>query len=115
MPVISFLEHAPDRARAEHELERVLQRIRKPGIVEYDPNAGGYVKMPLDWAPTPAHPCHRLFDDYTLQTHLHALAERQQTDGGWPISWDPISPAVEFEWRGAVTVNALLLLKAYGF
>jgi hypothetical protein len=115
MPVISFLKHAPDQARAQHELERVLQRIRKPGIVEYDPNARGYVKMPLDWAPTPAHPCRRLFDDAALQTHLQALAERQMPDGGWPISWDPISPAVEFEWRGAVTVNALLLLKAYGF
>jgi hypothetical protein len=114
MPVISFLEYAPDRTRAERELERVMQRIQKPGVVEYDPSAGGYVKMPLDWAPAPDHPCHRLFDDATIHTHLQALAERQQPDGGWPISWDPVSQAVELEWRGAWTVDALLILRAYG-
>jgi hypothetical protein len=114
MPVISFLEHAPDRSWAEVELERVAWRIRKPGVVEYDPKAGGYVKMPLDWAPTPQAFCRQLFDDAVIQVHLQALAERQQSDGGWPISWDPISPAVELEWRGALTVDALLIVDAYG-
>jgi hypothetical protein len=115
MPVICFLEHAPDRRRAERELERVTQRILKPGIIEHDPNASGYVKMPLDWAPRPDSYCHRLFDDALIQTHLEALAERQQDDGGWPISWEPVSKAVELEWRGAWTVDALLVLKGYGF
>jgi hypothetical protein len=113
MPIINFLENAPDHPRAERELERVLQRVRKPGLVEYDPDAAGYIKMPLDWAPSPNAFLHRLFDEGAIQTHLKALAGRQQPDGGWPISWEPVSKAVELEWRGAWTVNALLTLRAY--
>jgi hypothetical protein len=114
MPVLTFLEHAPDRARAEHELARVTERIRQPGVVTYETDAEGYVKGPLDWAPRPTSPCRRLFSDEVIVTHLAALAARQRPDGGWPISWPPLSPACEAEWRGWVTIEALLTLRAYG-
>lgn len=114
MPVITFLQHAPDRERAQRALDRIAARLRRPGVVEMDPAAGGYVQMPLDWAPTPDAFCHRLFDDATLARHLDALEARQRPDGGWPISWDPISPAVELEWRGIRTLDALTTLRAYG-
>jgi hypothetical protein len=113
MPMIAFLEYAPDCARAQAELGRIAERIRKPGVVEYDPQAGGYVKMPLDWAPFPNSFCRRLFDDATLRRQLAALAAHQQDDGSWPISWDPISPGVDIEWRGMVTTSALQTLQAY--
>ena len=114
MPVLTFLEHVPDRERAERELERVAERIRRPGVVTYETDAEGYVKGPLDWAPRPESYCRRLFDDETITTHLAALSGRQQADGGWPISWPPLSPACETEWRGSVTVEALLTLRSYG-
>ncbi len=113
MPMISFLEHAPDRERAERELARIKERLCKPGVVEYDPQAGGYVKMPLDWAPLPQGFCYSLFNQATLDQHLAALAARQRPDGGWPITWDPVSPAVEYEWRGWMTIQALVTLRAY--
>ena len=113
--MIAFLEAAPDRTRAEAELERIAARLQRPGVVELDPQAVGYVKMPLDWAPTPASYCSRLFDQPTLARHLAALAAKQRADGGWPISWEALSPAVELEWRGWVTVNALHTLQAYEF
>jgi hypothetical protein len=114
IPIISFLEHAPDRDRAEPELERTAERIAAHKLVEYDPSAAGYVKMPLDWAPTPQSYLRRLFDEQTIQAHLEAYAARQGADGGWPISWDPVSKGVELEWRGMLTVDALLMLKANG-
>jgi hypothetical protein len=114
MPVITFLEHTPDRARADRELARIGAMIAAPGVVEHDPAAGGYAQMPLDWAPTPQSFCRRLFADGLIATHLAALAARQQDDGGWPISWDPISPAVSYEWQGWVTIHALHTLRAYG-
>ncbi len=114
MPVITFLEHAPDRTRAEHELQRIAARLMQVGIIELDPQAQGYVQKPLDWAPTPQSYCRRLFDEKTLVPHLTALADRQQSDGGWPISWDALSPAVELEWRGRRTIEALRMLEAYG-
>ncbi len=113
MPVITFLENVPDRARANHELERLATRIIQRGLVEMDPEAGGYVKKPLDWAPTPNSFCRKLFDSSTISCHLDALARRQRSDGGWPINWDPISPAVELEWRGWLTIEALTTLIAY--
>jgi hypothetical protein len=39
---------------------------------------------------------------------------RQQEDGGWPIAWEPIGKAVELEWRGVATLDALKTLRAYG-
>jgi len=114
MPVIAFLEHAADRARADKTMEQILARIAAPDAVALDPDAAGYVHMPLEWAPTPQHPCRRLFSESVIVKHLDALAAKQREDGGWPISWDPISPAVELEWRGIRTVDALRTLKAYG-
>src|SRR5205809_989744 len=84
--------------------------IYQPGIIELDPYAEGYTQKPLDWAPTPQSFCRRLFDGTTIEKHLTALANRQQADGGWPISWGTISPAVEIEWRGRVTIEALRTL-----
>lgn len=115
VPVIAFLEHAPDRVRAEHELQRIAALLSQPGVIELDPSAQGYVQKPLDWAPTPQSYCRRLFDDETIEKHLTALADRQQSDGGWPISWDPISPAVEIEWRGRITIEILRTLDAYHY
>lgn len=114
MPVLAFLNHAPDRARADKALREVLDRIAAPGGVELDPDAAGYVHLPLEWAPSPDSPCRKLFADSQIDKHLKALAARQLDDGGWPISWDPISPAVELEWRGIRTLEALRTLKAYG-
>jgi hypothetical protein len=111
--VQSFLEHVPDRERAESAFERISIQLMEGGHITYDPSASGYVFMPLVYAPSPQKMSHRLFDAATIQTHLAALAEKQQTDGGWPISWPAVSPACELEYRGIVTLNALKTLKAY--
>ncbi|MEA4908466.1 MAG: prenyltransferase/squalene oxidase repeat-containing protein [Anaerolineaceae bacterium] len=115
MPVIDFLEHTPERRdQAQAELERLRAHVARPGVVALDPQAEGYVKYPLDWAPRPDSFLHSLFDEHTLAVHLDALAARQQPDGGWPINWEALSPAAEAEWRGWVTIDALCKLRAYG-
>ena len=113
--VQSFLEHVADRERAERAFERISGQLMEGGHITYDPSASGYVFMPLVFAPSPQNMSRRLFDAATIQTHLAALADRQQTDGGWPISWPAISPACELEYRGIVTLNALKTLKAYDY
>lgn len=109
-----FLEHAPDRRRAEQAFERVGRQLLDSGAITFDPAAEGYVFMPLDFAPAPISLARRLFDDATIEKHLDALERRQQPDGGWPIAWPPVSPGCELEYRGIVTVNALKTLQAYG-
>lgn len=113
IPAITFLEYAPNRTQAEQELQRIAARLSQPGVIELDPQAEGYTQKPLDWAPSPQSYCRRLFDDGTIEKHLTALANRQMSDGGWSISWEPISPAVEAEWRGRITIEVLRTLDAY--
>ncbi|MBD0330012.1 MAG: hypothetical protein ICV64_07910 [Thermoleophilia bacterium] len=109
--VLTFVEHAPDRDASV--VDALGARIRG-GLVALAPDAPGYVKSPLDFAPHPAVLARTLFDDATIEAHLDALAAKQQEDGGWPITWDPPSAAAVNEWRGFMTVSALTVPEAYG-
>lgn len=113
MSAFAFLEHAPDRERAEAELQR-LARTALEHHVERDPYAPGYVHKVLDFAPTPSSWCRRAFPEVLVEEHLDAMAAAQNDDGGWPIAWPPVSPGCELEYRGMVTLNALETLRAYG-
>lgn len=55
-----------------------------------------------------------LFDPETINTHLDHFAAAQQDDGGWTFNWPAWSPLGEMEWRGSLTVDALVLLRANG-
>jgi hypothetical protein len=110
---ITFLRYIPDRRRAQRELERLGQQLLASGLVA-DINATDYVRKPLDWAPSPDHPLRPLFDQTTIQANLDVLIAGQQEDGGWTITWPPLSPGCELEWRGWVTLGALLTLRANG-
>jgi hypothetical protein len=114
LPMIVFLQHAPDRPRAERFLAQIAEVVAAPGVVALDPDARGYVQKPLDWAPMPDSFCRRLFDDAVIERHLAALAARQGEDGAWTISWPPLSSGVALEWGGIVTIKALMTLQAYG-
>ena len=108
-----FLEHVPDGDRAKKAFHFIGEQIKKQ--TAFDPHTSGYTFKPLTWAPTPDSLCRSLFEDSQIDSHIKALADGQQTDGGWPISWHAISPACELEYRGVVTVSALKTLKAYGY
>ncbi len=47
-----------------------------------------------------------------MARHLEALDQKQQADGGWPLSWPAVSPGGELEYRGVVTLDALKTLRA---
>jgi hypothetical protein len=111
--VVLFLEHVPDRERANKEFKRLEEQLKKH--MALDPDASGYVQKPLTWAPTPASLCRALFEDTLIDLHLDMLAAGQQPDGGWQISWPAISAASELEARGIVTINAIKTLKAYDY
>jgi hypothetical protein len=112
--VLRFLQHVPDRPRADEAFERVGPMILPQGLVVLDPDAPGEVHGPLDFAPYPDSLARRLFDDPTIQAHLDHLAGGQLGDGGWMFNWLAWSPAAEREWRGSITVDALQVLRANG-
>jgi hypothetical protein len=111
---IGFLAHVPDRDRARPILTRIVEGLRAGRLAELDPSATGYVKKPLDFAPTPDSPVAAAFPSDLLARHLDALEAAQQEDGGWPLTWDPPSDIAVQEWRGIVTLGSLLTLRAYG-
>ncbi len=110
---IAFLEQAEDRERAGSWLKKVRSHLLSSSEIEYDLDAPGYVHPPLDWAPVPHGFGYGLFEREQLGAGLAALRSAQGEDGGWPIKWPPISPGVELEWRGRVTIDALLTIGAY--
>ena len=109
-----FLEHVPDRVRAEPEMTKLLAELPGQRFYKPDPAAEGYGLTPLNYAPSPTSAARGLFDDELIARNLDHLAAGQEDDGGWPIAWEPPSRAAVSEWRGVVTLRALKVLKAYG-
>jgi hypothetical protein len=112
--VLAFLEHVPDRQRAEDAFDRVGPLLLSSGLVALDPAAEGETFGPLDFAPLPGSIARRLFDAPTIDAHLDHLAGAQRDDGGWMFNWPSWSPAAEADWRGFITVDALRVLRANG-
>jgi hypothetical protein len=112
--VLAFLEHVPDRERAEKAFERVGQLLLSRGLVTLDLGAEGETHSLLDFAPLPGSIARRLFDAATVEAHLDHLAGAQRADGGWMFNWPSWSPAAEADWRGFLTVDALRVLRANG-
>jgi hypothetical protein len=112
--VFVFLEHAPERDRADEHAARLAERFAEIPMFNLDPDASGYGLSPLSLAPAASSRWRALFTDAQINAHLDRLKRDQQPDGGWPISWEPPSEAAACEWRGIVTLNALRTLTSYG-
>lgn len=109
----TFLEHVPDQDRADRAVGRLGRRLIDEGHVTLDADAEGYVHRPIDFIPSPSAITRSLFDETSLQASLDGFAAAQLDDGGWPITWDPLSAAAALEWRGALTVTALRTLRRW--
>ena len=112
--VLPFLEHVPDRDRAEAAFRRVGDLALRQGLVALDPAAEGEVHGPLELAPTPDAMARRLFADQVIEAHLDHLLASQRPDGGWTVNFPAWTEAAGLEWRAWVTVHNLGVLRAYG-
>ncbi|MFC4051555.1 hypothetical protein ACFOY4_17825 [Actinomadura syzygii] len=112
LSILTFLDHVPDRERAEAAFARVRDALAAP--VSLDPHAAGARHLPLDFAPFPGGFGRRLFADDVIDAHLDALIDAQDDDGGWDIGFLVWTPITRPEWRGFVTVESLRTLRAYG-
>lgn len=118
---VEFLDHAPDRVRAEKAAERVGTLVRDNGLVRLGGSetvppgyAEGELHHPHDYASTPDSLAARWFTSAELEVSLDALVMAQHEDGGWRPKWAIWTPVTEFEWAGVLTVNALRTLEAFG-
>ena len=112
--VLELLAHLPDRARADALFAAVADTLPRAAYFKSDADTDDYGVTPLELAPTPDSYARDLFDDAAIDAHLDRLARDQQPDGGWPISWPPVSEATRTEYRGIRTLDALHTLRAYG-
>jgi hypothetical protein len=122
---VAFLDGMPDRAWAGRHAKRLGELVRDQRIVLLDPDhpeqaclapgyAPGEYHLPHDFARRPGSLAHTWFTEAEMDRSLRHLADSQQEDGGWPISWARWSPTSELEARPGVTLAALLTLRAYG-
>lgn len=112
--VLPFLDHVSDRKRAEKVFTRVGPKILEQNLVALTPVVQEDIHTPLNFAPHPQSLARRLFSDEVIEANLNALASAQQKDGGWAFDWLAWNAAAALEWRGIVTIDALLTLRAYG-
>lgn len=112
--VLVFLEHVPDRDRADRRAAALASNLASTPLFHLDPDEPGYGLSPLDVAPQATSRWRPLFTDGQINAHLDRLQKNQQADGGWPITWEPPSQAAVAEWRGVVTLHALRTLTSYG-
>jgi len=110
--VIRFLNHVPDTKRADRALDRIGPTLLS--LVALDPEEPGETHSPLSFAPLPSSRARGLFDEPVVQAHLDHLAAGQHDDGGWTFNFPAWSPAAEQDWRGYVTVSALITLHDNG-
>ena len=111
---LTFLDHVPDRSRALAVAPDVAMQAYDADWFTDRVGATTYGLTPLDLAPAPDSVGRPAFEDAVIDAHLDDLGSRQEADGGWPIFFDPPSPAAVLEWRGRWTLDALATLRAYG-
>ncbi|MEV5831509.1 hypothetical protein AB0L25_38675 [Spirillospora sp. NPDC052242] len=105
LAVLTFLDHVPDRDRAEAAFTRHRDAL---AAVQSDHHTA------LDFAPRPDGLGARLHPRNVIDAELDALADAQRDDGGWDIDFPAWTPITRHEWRGVQTVERLLLLRAHG-
>jgi hypothetical protein len=112
---VRFLDAVYDtQPRAADLLKRLAAHIPADGRVPVEGGTEHETLRPLDFAPHPGRPARDLFEPDVIAADLVRLAGEQKDDGGWDVDYARISPAGALDWRGAVTVNHLALLRENG-
>lgn len=110
---LRFLDHVPDRPRAEKAVAR-LGEMRRAGEFSTEGYAAGEVKRAYDYAPEPSSLAAAWFSPAELASDVDALLADRRPDGSWPVTWVIWHPVIAFEWGAWVTIEALVVLRAHG-
>ena len=92
-------------------LRRLGEFIPADGRLPVAGGAEGESLGALDLAPFPDRPVRALFGADVVERELEHLVAAQQDDGGWRTDFASYSPAATQEWRGYMTVRAVLVLR----
>jgi hypothetical protein len=117
MAAVRFLDHVPDRTRAEAAAARLGGLVRGQRIVAVtepieSTSDGPY--FPWDYAAEAESLARQWFSDVEFDANLDRLVESQKDDGSWPVRWPVWTPVTAFEWGGWVTIDAIKVLVSHG-
>ena len=108
-----FLDEVADTVpEAADHIRRLGAAVPADGLLHVEGGLDDEFIRPLDIAPFPGTPVRALFADRDVDRELVRLASRQRPDGGWPEEFASYSPAAALEWRGYLTVRAVMVLAA---
>lgn len=110
---LAFLDAVPDDDRARAAIQSLSAKIDPAGLAPAG-GAEGEALRPLDLSPHPGSRSRHLVRQDLIDAHLDAIEAEQQPDGGWMFDWRAWSPAQTNDWRGNVTIRALLWLRDNG-
>jgi hypothetical protein len=120
--LVNALSLAETKELPQHFRDRLTRRIRAvvPSAVSRDSQEwDSYCITPLKVAPSPQSVVADLLWD-ALQAHLDYLVDHQTPEGTWdPVwSWGDTYPEAweqaKREWRGSLTLDNLVMLRAFG-
>lgn len=114
---LDFLDAVPagseDDERATAAVAHQRPLISADGSVPVSGGTEGERIDLLEVSPRPGSRSRVLFTRDQVEADLDRLERAQQDDGGWQFDWLAWSPGQSAEWRGIVTLRALLALKAH--
>jgi hypothetical protein len=111
---LEFLDRVPDAERAQAVIEQLRPRIGADGSMPVPGGTENERLTPLTLSPRAGARSRVLFTDAQIEADLDLLEQGQQDDGGWMFDWLAWSPGQSVEWRGALTLKALVTLGAHG-
>ena len=106
----AFLDAVPDEQRARAAIASLAGRV-DPEPVALAGGVEGEALRALDLSPRPGSRSRGLIGEAQVEAHLNAVEAEQQQDGGWMFDWLAWSPAQTTDWRGNVTLRALIWLR----
>jgi len=109
----AFLDAVPDEERARAAISSLATRVDPSAVVPVG-GVEGEALRPLDLSPRPGSRSRGLLSEDQIEAHLDAVESEQQQDGGWMFDWSAWSPAQSTDWRGNVTLRALIWLREHG-
>jgi hypothetical protein len=110
---LAFLDVVPDEQRARAAIGSLKARIGTSAIAPVG-GVEGEALRPLDLSPRPRSRSRDLTGEAPIEAHLDAIESTQQQDGGWLFDWLSWAPAQTTDWRGNVTIRALIWLRDNG-
>jgi hypothetical protein len=109
----AFLDAVPDEDRARGALTSLATTV-DPTAIAPAGGADGEALRPLDLSPHPGSRSRDLVTQEHIEAHLDAVEAEQQEDGGWMFDWPAWALAQTADWRGNVTIRALVWLRDNG-